>query len=62
MVLYQRHEAMRKHGDIVMDYTKKVIRCNVCGEEQPVQYPISTRLLIALCDAWEKAHKHCRKP
>jgi hypothetical protein len=53
--------AMRKHGDIVMDYTKKVIRCNVCGEEQPVKYPISLRLLIALCDAWEKAHKHCRK-
>ena len=55
---------MRKRNDIVIDYSKQpnVIRCNVCGEEQPVQYPISVRLLSALCDAWEKAHKHCRKP
>jgi hypothetical protein len=52
---------MRKKPDIVIDYGKQpnVIRCNVCGEEQPVKYPISTRLLIALCDAWEKAHKKC---
>jgi hypothetical protein len=53
--------AMRKHGDIVMDYKKNVIRCNVCGEEQPVQFPISLKLMVALCDAWEKAHKKCRK-
>ena len=52
---------MRKHGDIVLDSKKNVIRCNVCGEEQPVKFPISLKLMIALCDAWEKAHKDCRR-
>lgn len=52
---------MRKPGDIVLDYKKNVIRCNVCGDEQPVKFPISLRLMTALCDAWEKARKKCRK-